>query len=131
MSSPDAESAAHSIHPDIVPLLESMQYPKDGVTRVPDAVLQRVERTLQSSQDDEAFFDLLAVWHRLHLASVKPAADQLLKLVKLFPQVRDARSAADVARFASRALKDSRIPGGKAGVAVPRGGGIGMRKGPR
>ncbi len=119
---------AHPLHPDVACLLEAIEFVADGESRLPQASLRMAEHALREKQEDAAFLDLLAVWHRLNEAGIQPAASQFLELVKIFPQVQGIQSAHDMAKVARQALTDGVVTSDTgAAIAKPRALGVGLR----
>jgi hypothetical protein len=63
----------------------------------------------------------------LHESRIQPAANQVMILVKLFPQVQGMQSAHDLARFASQSLQDNRKQGTAGAFDAPKGLGVRTR----
>ncbi|MBN1961654.1 MAG: hypothetical protein JW841_11965 [Deltaproteobacteria bacterium] len=120
------------LHPAIAQLIKQVVTDdKNQVSFAPAALVTCRRILLNELLDDvTAFLHLLVTWSRFYDTKIEPASTQLYELVRLFPQVQEAKNKEELLRLGRKAAtiaKEDSLMRITSNLNAPQGKSVGLR----
>lgn len=122
-----------ALHPFVDQILSALVVSADGKrAEMTEKARHEAEKRLRGDlrEDMEAFLHLAKVWSDMHAQHVEPAAEQILRLLEILPDIQDADASVPAAERAQKWLGN--MQGAKAVDSGLSGkttlGSVGLRK---